>query len=328
MFKLKRENPAVARLRSRDFPFPKSLFFANQPKEKQMAPHTYEYLQDLRARYIGVNQILFLRGAQPEFEDLTWDLGKISPLLSEVRSNLGQLLEQSDQSDISTIGEVSTWRRVFSEVTNHEHCNSEGVAEMMADAMLCRNQPLTKQTLCDWHYRMFFFDETRVCVFPIGGYRGLEEGPLYFQDTGFVCTEPERIEEEMDKFLAWFNGESSKQIDPLLRVAISSLWFLAVHPFGNGNGRISRAIAEMALAQVDPHIQQSCSIARQLMIEDRDYFLALGKAQTGTPDVTEYLTWFLVCLNRAVVSKNARPEVLKKFAPSNDVDKTGNVTRK
>jgi Fic family protein len=272
-----------------------------------MAPHTEEYLQDLRARYLGVNQILFLRGAQPAFEDLTWDLGKISPLLSEVRSNLGQLLEQSDQSDISTIGEVSTWRRVFSEVTNHEHCNSEGVAEMMADAMLCHNQPLTKQTLCDWHYRMFFFDETRFCVFPIGEYRGIKEGPIYFQDTGFVCTEAEKLEEEMEKFFTFFN--ESKQIDALLRVAISTLWFLTVHPFANGNGRISRAIAEMALAQVDPHIQQSCSIARQLMLEQNEYFLALGKTQSaGTPDITEFLAFFLGCLDRAIRSESARPK--------------------
>jgi len=270
-----------------------------------MAPHTEEYLQDLRARYLGVNQILFLRGAQPAFEDLTWDQVKINHLLSEVRSNLGQLLEQSDQSDISTIGEVSTWRRVFSEGTNnHEHGDSEGVAEMLAHAMRSLNQPLTKQMLCDWHYRMFFFDKTRFCVFPIGEYRGIAEGPIYFQDTGFVCTEAEKLEEEMKKFFTFFNGES-KQIDPLLRVAIATLWFITVHPFGNGNGRLARAIAEMALAQVDPRIQQSCSIAKQLMLEQHEYFLALGKAQTGaTPDITEYLCWFLGCLNRAIRSKN------------------------
>jgi Fic family protein len=257
-----------------------------------MAPHTEE----------------FLRGAQPAFEDLTWDLGKISPLLSEVRSNLDQLLEESNHCDISTTGDVSTWERILAadETNNHEHAASaEGVPEMMADAMLCHNQPLTKQTLCDWHYRLFFFDETRFCVFPIGEYRGIAEGPIYFQDTGFVCTEAEKLEEETDNFLAWFNGKS-KQIDPLLRVAIAPLWFLTIHPFGNGNGRISRAISEMALAQVDPHIQQSCSIAKQLMIEERDYFLALGKAQTGTSDITEYLVWFLGCLSRAV--KNARPK--------------------
>jgi Fic family protein len=279
-----------------------------------MAPHTEEYLQDLRARYLGVNQTLFLRGAQPEFEDLTWDLGKISPLLSEVRSNLDQLLEESNHCDISTTGDVSTWERILSEGINHEHGgNSEGVAETMSDAMRCLNRPLTKQTLCDWHYRMFFFDETRFCVFPIGEYRGLEEGPIFFQDTGFVCCESEKLEEEMAKFLGWFNGES-KRIDPLLRVAIAPLWFLGIHPFGNGNGRISRAISEMALAEVDPHIQQSCSIAKQLMIEECDYFVALGKAQTGTSDITEYLAWFLGCINRAFRSKNARPKSWKVSA--------------
>jgi Fic family protein len=284
---------------------------AAESKEKQMAPHTDEYLQDLRARYLGLNQILFLRGAQPAFGDLTWDLERLSPLLSEVRSNLDQLLEESNHCDISTTGDVSTWERILAaeETNNHEHAASaEGVAEMMADAMLCHNQPLTKQTLCDWHYRMFFFDEARFCVFPIGEYRGIEEGPIYFQDTGFVCTEAEKLEAEMDKFLTWFN-EKSKELDPLLRVGIAPLWFLTVHPFGNGNGRISRAISEMALAEINPHIQESGSIARQLMLERDVYYSQLGKTQTeGTSDITPFLIWFLGCLSRAISGKNARPK--------------------
>jgi Fic family protein len=275
-----------------------------------MAPQTDEYLQDLQARYLALNRILFLRGAQPAFEDLTWDQVKINHLLSGLRSNLGQLLEQSDQSDISTIGQVSTWEQILAEGTNnHEHGgDSEGVAGTMADAMRCLNQPLTKQRLCDWHYRLYFFDFTKICKFPIGEYRGIEEGPIYFQDTGFVCTEADKLEEEMEKFLTFFNGES-KQIDPLLRVAIAPLRFLTVHPFANGNGRISRAIAETALAQVNPHIQQSCSIAKQLMLERDVYYSQLGKTQTkGTPDITEFLVWFLGCLDRAIRSTNARPK--------------------
>ncbi len=170
---------------------------------------------------------------------------------------------------------------------------------MMADAMRWRDQRLTKQMLFDWHYRLFFYDFTRICKFPIGEWRGVEEGPIYFNGTGFVATAADRIEEEMDKFLSWFN-EESRRIDPLLRVAIAPMWFLTVHPFGNGNGRISRAISEMALAQVNPRIQERCSIAKQLMLDECEYFSALGKAQTGTPDITAYLAWFLGCIDRAV----------------------------
>ncbi|SRR6266404_8273543 len=276
-----------------------------------MAPHTNAYLQDLRARYLGVNQILFLRGPQPEFEDLRCDLGKLSPLLSKVRSNLDQLLEESNHCDISTTGDVSTWERILAaeETNQHEHGgNSEGVGEMMGDAMRCLNQPLTKQRLCDWHYRLYYYDVTKICKFPIGEYRGVEEGPLFFQDSGFVCTEAEKIEEEMDKFLTWFNGKS-KELDPLLRVAIAPLRFLTVHPFGNGNGRISRSISEMALAEINPHIQESCSIARQLMLERDVYYSQLGKTQTeGSLDITPFLIWFLGCLSRAISGKNARPK--------------------
>ncbi len=102
--------------------------------------------------------------------------------------------------------------------------------------------------------------------------------------------------------------------------------FSTVHPFGNGNGRISRAIAEMALAQVDPHIQQGCSIAKQLMLEQHKYCRALGKTQTaGTPDITEFLAFFLGCLDRAIRSESARPEVLKKFPPPNSAGKTARI---
>jgi Fic family protein len=277
-----------------------------------MAPHTDQQLQDLWDRCVGANRILFLRDAQPEFEDLRWDLGTISHLLSEVRLNLDRLLEQLNHCDIS-IGEFSTWKRILADGTNsHEHANSEGVAEMMADAMRCHNQPLTKQMLCDWHYRLFFYDATRIRTFPVGEYRGVEVGPIYFADAGFVATEADHVEAEMGKFLTWFNVKS-KQIDPLLRVAIAPLWFLTVHPFGNGNGRISRAIAEMALAQVNPRIQESCSMARQLMLDKDDYVKALGKGR-GTSDITEHLVWFLGCINRALLE--AKTFKHKKFYAS------------
>jgi Fic family protein len=279
-----------------------------------MAPHTDQQLQDLWDRCVGANRILFLSDPQPEFEDLRWDLGKISPLLSEVHSNLDQLLEQSNQSGISTIGEVSTWERILSEGTNnHEHENYEGVAEVQADAMRSLNQPLTKQMLCDWHHRLFSYDVARICPFPIGEYRGVEVGPIYFDDAGFVATSADHVEAEMGRFLTWFNI-TSREIDPLLRVAIGPLWFLTVHPFGNGNGRIGRAIAEMALAEVNPRIQESFgSIARQLVLDKDDYVKALGKGR-GTSDITEHLVWFLGCINRALLE--AKTFKHKKFYAS------------
>jgi Fic family protein len=273
-----------------------------------MAPHTDQQLQDLWDRCVGANRILFLCEPQPGFEDLRWDLGKLSPLLSEVRSNLDQLIEESNDCDVSTTDD-STWARILAAeaVNDHEHsASAEGISKVMADAMRYLNQPLTKQRLCAWHYRLFSYYATRICTFPIGEYRGVEVGPIYFADAGFAATEADRVEEEMSRLLTWFNV-TSKQIDPLLRVAITPLWFVTVHPFGNGNGRISRAIAEMALAQVDPRIQKGCSIARQLMREKDDYVKALGKGR-GTSDITEHLVWFLGCLNRAIRSKNARPK--------------------
>src|SRR5258706_2666829 len=123
-----------------------------------MAPHTEEYLEDLLARYLVANRILFLCEPQPAFEDLTWKAEKLYPLFSEVRSNLDQLLEESNDCDVSTTGDVSTWSHILSAeaVNDHEHsASAEGVPEVMADAMRSLYQPLTKQTLCAWHHRLY-----------------------------------------------------------------------------------------------------------------------------------------------------------------------------
>jgi Fic family protein len=240
--------------------------------------------------------------------NLKWDHEQIGVLLSRVRSNLDLLLARHSAAkcNLSAVGKVPFWKRNLTDGSKYENY-SEGVSEVMADAMRCRTKPLTQQRLFEWHYRLFFYDFMKICTFPIGAWRTAEEGPIHFASSGFVAVEAHRIDEEIAKFLRWFNFDS-KQIDPLLRTAIAPLWFLWVHPFGNGNGRVSRAISEMALAQFNQHIQETFSTSKQLMLEESEYFSVLGKALVGNGDITEFLVWFLGCLNRAITSRNARPK--------------------
>jgi len=107
-----------------------------------------------------------------------------------------------------------------------------------------------------------------------------------------------RVESEMGKFLKWLDG--SEQQDPLLKAAIAHLWFVTIHPFEDGNGRIGRAIAEMCLARSDGSAQRFYSMSSQILEERKGYYDVLEKIQAGSLDITEWLTWFLGCLDRAI----------------------------
>jgi Fic family protein len=106
----------------------------------------------------------------------------------------------------------------------------------------------------------------------------------------------------MGKFLVWFDGKG--QEDPLLKAAIAHLWFVTIHPFEDGNGRIGRAIAEMCLARSDGSAQRFYSMSYQILEERKGYYEVLEKTQTGSLDITEWLTWFLECLGRAIEQSN------------------------
>jgi Fic family protein len=127
-------------------------------------------------------------------------------------------------------------------------------------------------------------------------------GPIGRPKVHFVAPAADRLEAEMGKFLNWF--ESNEQEDPLLKAAIAHLWFVTIHPFEDGNGRIGRAIAEMCLARSDGSAQRFYSMSSQILEERRNYYEILEKTQSGSLDITEWLTWFLECLDRAIERSN------------------------
>jgi Fic family protein len=127
-------------------------------------------------------------------------------------------------------------------------------------------------------------------------------GPIGRLKVHYVAPAAKHLDAEMERFLKWF--ESKEQQDPLLKTAIAHLWFVTIHPFDDGNGRIARAIAEMCLARSDNSAQRFYSMSSQILEERKSYYGILGKTQSGSLDITEWLRWFLECLDRAIAHSN------------------------
>lgn len=181
----------------------------------------------------------------------------------------------------------------------------EGVVEMMLDATRNFDKPLTAERLFGWHAALFPTGRSGMHRITVGAWRTHEAGPMQVvsgpigkERVHFQAPEAERLEDEMERFLRWFASRSAT--DPVLRAAIAHLWFVTVHPFDDGNGRVGRAIAEIALAQADGTKDRFYSMSAAIEAERREYYSQLGSAQRGGLDITGWITWFLGCLDRAI----------------------------
>ena len=194
-------------------------------------------------------------------------------------------------------------------LTAHKDRNVDGVVEMMLDATQQFSKPLTRERLFDWHAHLFPGVRRTLDKFRVGAWRDDSQGPMQVvsgpvgrHKVHYEAPAADRVEDEMGKFLAWFDGD--EQEDPLLKAAIAHLWFVTIHPFEDGNGRIGRAIAEMCLARSDGSAQRFYSMSSQILEERKGYYEVLEKTQAGSLDITEWLTWFLECLGRAIEQSN------------------------
>jgi Fic family protein len=269
----------------------------------------------------------------------TWDSKTLAPLLSDVRLRQGLLVgkmrgyglasrwtatlkvlteETIKSSAIEGVKldpenvRSSLARRLGLEVgglTAHKDRTVDGVVEMMLDATQQFSKPLTKERLFDWHAHLFPGVRTTRDKFRVGAWRDDSQGPMQVvsgpvgrHEVHYEAPTADRVESEMGKFLVWFDG--NEQEDPLLKAAIAHLWFVTIHPFEDGNGRIGRAIAEMCLARSDASAQRFYSMSSQTLEERKGYYEVLEKTQAGSLDITEWLTWFLECLGRAIEQSN------------------------
>ncbi|NTU41549.1 MAG: Fic family protein [Nitrospirales bacterium] len=183
--------------------------------------------------------------------------------------------------------------------------NVEGVVEMMLDATQNYDTSLTKERLFAWHASLFPTGYSGLRKIKVGAWRDDATGPMQVvsgpvgrERVHFEAPAAERIEQEITSFLDWFNHDSGT--DLVLRAGIAHLWFVTIHPFEDGNGRIARAIADMVLARSEKSSQRFYSMSAQIRDERDAYYGGLEETQKGTLDITARLDWFLFCLERAI----------------------------
>lgn len=246
-----------------------------------------------QGRLIGRMQALgFQLRAEATLETLTEDVLKSSEIEGEVldkeqvRSSLARRLGV----DIGAL--TSADRQV------------EGVVEMLLDATQNFAAPLDSTRLFDWHTALFATGRSGMTKIAVGAWRDdssgpmqVVSGPLGRERVHYEAPAAARLEQEMRAFLAWFNSGAS--IDLVLQAGVAHLWFVTVHPFDDGNGRIARAIADLTLARSEQSAQRFYSMSAQIREERKAYYDILKATQKGSLDITPWLEWFLGCLNRA-----------------------------
>jgi Fic family protein len=268
-----------------------------------------------------------------DWPKLEWDSERIAPQLAEVRHRQGRIIgrmealgfelqaEASFQSLTEEVvksseieGEFLDREQVRSSLARHlgmdigglipADRNVEGVVEMMLDATQNYTIPLTRERLFDWHAALFPTGRSGMRRITVGDWRTEASGPMQIvsgpvgrEKVHFEAPDAGRLDAEMAALLEWFEG--SEGIDPVVKAAIAHLWFVTIHPFDDGNGRIARAIADLALARSEKTAQRFYSMSAQIRSERNAYYDALERTQKGGIDVTAWITWFLGCLDRA-----------------------------
>lgn len=178
----------------------------------------------------------------------------------------------------------------------------EGVVEMMLDAVGNYRSPLTDERLFGWHSCLFPTGRSGMEVINVGRYRvdamNVESGAMGREKIHYHAPEPEMVPVEIERFLAWFNSDDTPE--DYVKSAVAHFWFVSIHPFDDGNGRIGRAIADMALSQADNSTMRYFSISRQINEEKREYNNMLEHCQKGSCDITAWIHWYLGCMLRAI----------------------------
>jgi Fic family protein len=181
----------------------------------------------------------------------------------------------------------------------------DGVVGMVLDATQKHETPLTAERLFGWHAAMFPTGYSGLSKIRVGHWRDdsrgpmqVVSGPVHRQNIHYEAPPAQQLDAEMADFLLWFNIDQHD--DPVIKAGLAHLWFVTIHPFEDGNGRIARAVGDMALARAEASAQRYYSLSAQIQRERKDYYDRLEATQKGGMDVTDWLEWFLACLLRAI----------------------------
>lgn len=198
--------------------------------------------------------------------------------------------------------------------------NVEGVVEMMLDATQNYQKELTEDRLFGWHAALFPTGRSGIYKIVVGNWRDNEKndpmqvvsGPIGRENVHFKAPDADTLSDEMNAFLKWF--ESENKIDPVIKAAIAHLWFVTIHPFDDGNGRIGRAIIDLLFARSDGSNQRFYSMSAQIRKERNAYYNMLEKTQKDTLDITAWIEWFVSCLDNAISATDETLAVVIKKA--------------
>lgn len=278
--------------------------------------------------------VLYIHQLQqwPKFH---WEQDELINLLAEVRQLQGKLLgkvellgfELKDEANLETlIQDIVKTSEIEGEVLNpdlvrssiavrlgldnlgieHSNRNIDGIVEMMLDATQNSNKSLTDERLFGWHGALFPTGRSGLYKIEIAQWRTgdmqVVSGGMGRENIHFEAPKPDRLEIEMQDLINWFNQENS--LDSILKAAIAHLWFITIHPFDDGNGRIARAITDMQLSKSDGVNQRFYSMSSQINAEKKSYYTILERTQKGDLDITHWLKWFLNCLKEAIIASN------------------------
>jgi Fic family protein len=277
----------------------------------------------------------------------TWDSDRIMAKLAAVRHGQGRVLGRMERlgfrlreeallrtltQDVVKSSEIegerldadqvrsSIARRLGMDVAGLVAANRhvDGVVEMMLDATQHFDRPLSARRLFAWHASLFPTGHSGMSRIRVGAWRDDSRGPMRVvsgpigrERVHYEAPPAEQVPAEMKAFLEWFNAPSD--LDLVLKSALAHFWFVTIHPFEDGNGRIARAIADLALARSESSSQRFYSMSSQIRLERSAYYKMLERSQRGALDITLWLDWFLDCLGRALAGSDAAlSDVMRK----------------
>ncbi|MEN6601810.1 MAG: Fic family protein [Bryobacteraceae bacterium] len=271
---------------------------------------------------------------QQDWPRFRWDVGRLADRLAQVRHSQGRLTGRMEalgfglrqEAELRTLTEdvlrsseiegerldadsvrSSVARRLGVDIGGLRPADRhvDGIVEMMMNATRQYDLPLTAERLHVWHAALFPTGHSGMTPIRVGAWRTdtggpmrVVSGPIGREVLHFVAPVAARLEAEMTSFIAWFNEETGA--DLVLKAALAHLWFVTIHPFDDGNGRIARAISDMCLARSEQSSQRFYSMSAQIRDERGAYYEVLERTQKGTLDVTPWVDWFLDCLARAI----------------------------
>jgi Fic family protein len=284
---------------------------------------------------------------QPTWPAFTWQHEHLEPLLGAVRHQQGRVLGHMEALGFSVQAEALLQTltlealkssEIEGEILPSEQVRSslarrlgiavaglvpaerrvEGVVEMLLDATQGFAQPVTAERLCAWQAALFPTGRSGLQRLQVGAWRTGAKGPMQVvsgaigrEQVHFEAPAAEMVAAEMTRFLTWFKARTP--LDAVLKAGVAHLWFVTIHPFEDGNGRVARALTELQLARADASAQRFYSLSAQMRLERSAYYAQLEAAQKAGLDITAWLEWFLACLSRALrATEQTLAQVLAK----------------